>query len=153
MNIKFIPMHYERDWDWLQLVLPIPATNKTTGIIAVNEKEDGSTEPVGAALFDMWTHTGVCVHWWMDTPMLIRHGFFNEICSYVFGECGKNVIIGIIPDNSVKSMNLAVKLGLVEVGRIKEGYNVGVDQVILEVRVENAGRWFKPVLNDKEEAA
>lgn len=153
MKIVFIPMNYERDWEWLQLVLGIPATNKTKGIIAVRENDDGTTQQVAAALFDGWTHTAVCVHWWMDTPMVIRHGFFTEIANYVFDECGKDVMIGIIPSNSKKSLNLALKLGFEEVGRVKNGYDVGVDQIILEGRIENASRWFKPKLNDKKEAA
>ena len=149
MKIDYIPLHYDRDWSWLQLVLPIPATDKTKGIIAVNVLEDFSTEPVAAALFDMWTITSVNVHWWMDTPLVIRHGFFHEIAKYVFQDCGKLLMTGIIPSSSTKSIKVAKHVGFEEVHRIKDGYDVGDDLVLLEGRLENADRWLAPMKTEE----
>ena len=151
MKVVFIPMHYDRDWSWIQLLFGIAATDKTKGIVAVREYEDGKTEPVAVAVFDNWTHNSVCVHWWLDTPMVLRHGFFEEVAHYVFNVCGKRIMIGLVPSDKPKSIKLAKHLGFEEVYRVKDGYAVGIDQVILEGRVENADRWLGHVAT--EEAA
>ncbi len=151
MKVAFLPMNYGRDWEWIQVLFGIAATDKTKGIVAVREYEDGKTEPVAVAVFDNWTHNSVCVHWWLDTPMVLRHGFFEEVAHYIFVVCKKQIMIGLIPADKTKSIKLAIHLGFVEVCRVKDGYAVGIDQVIMEGRVENAGRWLPQIA--EEEAA
>ncbi len=148
MNIEFIPLDLTRDHEWLKMVLPIPFTDRTNGILAMDTDVN---RPVAVAVFDTWTHTSVCVHWWIGKRMVLRHGFFEEIARYAFDVCGKQMIVGIIPSDSLLSTRLALKVGMVEVGRIVDGYKMGVDQVIYQGKLGDAGRWIN--LDSKEEAA
>ena len=148
MNIEFIALDISRDWKWLSIVLPLPLTNQTKGFLAM---DTDINRPVAAAIFDHWTFTGVCVHWWIDKPMVLRHGFFEEIADYAFNVCERTVMIGLIESTNTKSLKLAKRVGFVEVGRIKDGVKLGSDQVFLEGRIENAGNWLP--IAEKEEAA
>ena len=137
MKIEFIPMDVERDYQWLKIALPIPFTEDTKGIVAMDTEVN---RPVAAVLFDMWTHSSVCLHWWIEKPMVLRHGFFEEIADYIFNTCEKTNMVGIMPESYVKPMKLAKHLGFTEQGRIKDGHMLGDDQIIMIVRVEDAGK-------------
>jgi|3_EtaG_2_1085321.scaffolds.fasta_scaffold19628_2 RimJ/RimL family protein N-acetyltransferase len=147
--ITFMPMNYTRDWEWIQVLLGIAATDKTRGIVAIRDTGE-RTEPVGVAVFDNWTFNSVCVHWWIDTPMVIRNGFFEEIADYIFNVCNKQIMIGLVPSTNEKTIKLAKHIGFEEVYKVKDGYQLGVDQVVLEGRLENLGHWLP---NTNEEAA
>lgn len=147
MEIEFVPMLPERDRHWLSIALPVVFTEQTRGIVALDKT---TNRPVAACLFDTWSQTACCGHWWIDRPLVLKHGFFEEVTKYVYETCGKSILIGMIADDATKSSKLAKKVGFTEVGRIKDGVDWGVDQVLYEMRVEDAGRWYtKPT----EEAA
>jgi hypothetical protein len=50
-------------------------------------------------------------------------------------------MIGLTPSNNTKSLKFNKKLGFVEVFRIEDGFDEGVDYVIQELRKENC-RWI-----------
>jgi len=136
-------MNAQRDFKWLKMALPVPWTDDVTGIIALDTKVN---RPVAAALFNMWTDNSVCAHWWIDKPLVMRHGFFEECCKYVFDTCGRKTIIGIIPDvPDGTSLKLALHMGFKEVARINDGVSDGVDQIILTASIADAeaSRWYE----------
>lgn len=151
MKIEFIPMLPSRDKVWLDIALPISWTAQMRGIIAMDTEVN---RPVAAVLFDQWTHSAVVLHWWIDKPMVLRHGLFQEAAHYAFNVCEKTVVLGIMPSDSLPSLKLAKKLGFKETYRIKDGFKIGVDQVILEGRREDMNPRYAPAaLTTKEEEA
>ncbi len=136
--IRFYPLQIKRDWPMLTKHLPVLLCEDTQGIIAIN----GRGACVGACVMDSWSNTSVQVHIWIGNPMAIRHGFLHEIAEHVYVTCKRDVMIGIVPGDNAKALKFDKHIGFEEVARIKDGFNRGVDYVILEMRRENC-RWLK----------
>jgi RimJ/RimL family protein N-acetyltransferase len=60
---------------------------------------------------------------------------------YPFIEAGREVLVGIIPAWNRRSLTMAKRLGLRETHRIRDGFDRGVDLVVLEIR-KNECRWL-----------
>jgi hypothetical protein len=138
VNIEFIRMDADRDWASLHNVLPVNLCADTKGIIAV---DTDTNAPVAVCIMDNWTHTAVQVHFAVMRPMVLRHGFLEEIAYYVYDFCGRDLMIGLVPASNEKALKLDKHIGFEEVYRVKDGYDVDVDYVILELRKENC-RWL-----------
>ena len=95
------------------------------GIVAC---KDG--EPVGAVGLDNWSGRTVSVHWWIRHPRCIP-ALWAELLSYL-RQYDYAHLIGTIPSDNVRSLRGALRLGWKELARIKDGWAVGTDIVILE---------------------
>lgn len=67
----------------------------------------------------------------------MKHGYPEEVFNYVFNTCDKGVIIGVTPSNNERALRFNKRVGLTEIYRIKDGYAVGIDYVVQELRKEN----------------
>ena len=98
---------------------------------------------LGIIGLDYWTPTAVQMHVWVGSPMALRGGrFISEALRYAFITCGKKVAFGIIPSDNVKALKFIWHVGFVEIGRLKDGWDNGVDMVINEIRPGNC-RWLE----------
>lgn len=138
MKITFHPMKIGRDWANVKKVLPVRLCEDTRGILALDE-QSGSI--VAAVILDNWTHTAVQMHQWVGHPMVLRHGWLEEIYQFVFQDAGRDIIIGLVPGNNEKALKFNEHLGFKEVYRIKEGFGPDEDYVIMEGRREDFARW------------
>lgn len=126
-----------KDW-WLVIErLGIKLTEDTKGILAVR---DGRI--VAGCVFNYWTYSSVQVHFWIDDKFVIRHGFFNEVADYAFNTCGKSRLIGLVPADNEEALKLDRHIGFKETHRIKDGYKVGVDFVMMEADRTDLSRWL-----------
>ncbi len=102
-------------------------TEDSRGITAL---KDG--EPVAVCIMDNWSHNSCMMHIWIGNPMVLRHGFAEEVFGFVFSN-GREKVIGITPSDNQKALKFNAHIGFQEIGRIKDGYKVGVDFVLTEL--------------------
>lgn len=143
MIINYRNIQSEDDWNWISKRADPTLTENTKGIVAVDTKVD---RIVAMAVFDTWTHNSVQIHWAIDNPLILRHGFIQECFNYVFNTCDKGIMLATIPSDNAKSLKLSSHIGLDVVHTIKDGFNKGVDYILMEMRKENC-KWLKGVSN------
>jgi RimJ/RimL family protein N-acetyltransferase len=94
-------------------------------------------EVLGMVGYDDWTVTGVTMHIYVkDTRALSGGKFIEEAFRFPFSN-GRKVVVGTIPSDNLASIKFAEWLGFDETYRIRDGYDDGIDMIILEMRKEN----------------
>lgn len=112
-------------------VAALDAANAVRGMVAFDDITKGSCE----------------VHVAADSPHALR-ALLPASIRYVFEGLGLRSALGFIPANNERARALARGLGFVETGRIRDGWDAGVDLVLHELRRERCARWL-----DKRRAA
>ena len=130
------------DFDWLVERTQCAPTLGFRAIKAIDE----TGRILGMVGYDGWTENAVQAHMAVDTPMAWR-AMLGPAFAYPFQECGKGVILATIPAGNARSVHLAKRFGFVEVFRVRDGWVLGEDLLLLEMRRE-ACRW----LNEEEAA-
>lgn len=140
MKIQFRAFSGVVDWGWVKQRLPLKQVEDTMGIMAIDLETNAT---IGACIMEHWTRTSVHIHFMMDSPLLIRHGFFEEIADFVYNVAEREIAIGTIPSNIEASIALAKHVGFEEICRIPGAMDVNVDTVILTIRKEQC-RFYQP---------
>ena len=116
-------------------------TSDFKGIKAVDDKTGETIAVVG---YDYWTPNAVQMHIWIkDMKALNGRVLMREAFAYPFEQAGRGVVIGTTPADNEACLAFTKWIGFVELYRIKDGWSVGVDMVIQELRKENC-YWLKP---------
>jgi RimJ/RimL family protein N-acetyltransferase len=110
----------------------------TPGFRAIAAEDQGRI--VGMVGFDGWTPNSVTMHVALDSPACLR-SLLPEIFDYAFRQAGKGLALGIIPAGNERSVNLAKRVGFREAYRVRDGWSVGEDLIVLEMRREEC-RWI-----------
>ena len=127
--MHFFPLKYE-DLVFIPDLARPSFCEDTKGITVTND--DGV--PQAICVLDNWSYNSCIGHLWIDNPFVIRHGFGEEICRYVFGDAsGREKILGIIPADNERCLRFAKHIGFKELYRIKDGYKKGVDHILTEM--------------------
>ena len=105
----------------------------TKGIIAWGDEGI----PLAICVLDSWSYNSCQIHIWIESAFVLKHGFAEEVFNYVFNTCQRNMIIGVTPSDNPKALKFIKHIGFEELYRIKDGYKVGVDYVVTEIRKEN----------------
>jgi hypothetical protein len=135
--IFFKPMTEQHEWDWVySRAYPIRCID-TQGIVAFNEK--GEIKAICVA--DSFTPDACQVHVAIDSPTVIRRGFFNEVFRHLFIQCGRSRVFGLVPADNAAALKLNKHMGFTEVARIPHGYSEEVDYVILSMDKASC-RWL-----------
>jgi hypothetical protein len=130
VKVTFRRIDSSEDWEWVIARIPLLLVPDMTSILAVNEKD----EILAACVMDTWTETSCQVHFTIENPFVIRHGFLHEISKFVFDDSGRLAMYGLVPADNKKALNLDKKIGFIEITRLKDAYKKGVDYVLLELR-------------------
>lgn len=101
------------------------------GIAAV----DSAGRVRGAILYYDWTRSAVFAHVYTDTPMAWR-ALAPVAFAYPFGEGGRRVLFAHIRASNARSVRAVQHLGMREAARLKDGWDVGEDVVVFEMRAE-----------------
>jgi|TARA_R110000803_G_scaffold85167_1_gene151441 hypothetical protein len=109
----------------------------TRGITAL----DSEKGPVGICLMDSWTDNSVQIHIWIANPLILKHGFAEEVFGFIFGS-GRNVVIGSTPSDNPKALKFIKHMGLKEVARLPDVYGDGVDAVLTVMKKDDC-RWIE----------
>lgn len=106
-------------------------------------KASSKGKVLGIIGFDYWTPTALQMHVWIGNPMALRGGrWLHECFKYAFWTCGKKVAFGVIPSDNQKALDFIWNVGFVELIRLKDGWDSGVDMVINEIRPAQC-RWLE----------
>jgi hypothetical protein len=110
---------------------PTPMAD-TRGIVA----RDDHGDIAAICTIDTWSPNSCQMHIWIKNPMVLRRGFVEEVFGFVFGS-GRNKVICVMPSNNYAVIKFNRKIGFTELFRIKDGYDVGIDYVITELKRED----------------
>lgn len=119
----------KEDFAWMEARLGPVLTSNARAIKAV----DAAGRIRGMVAYDNWTEVAVQSHMVVDSPVVWR-SLLGPAFSYPFEECGKALLLGIIPLHNHKSIALTRHLGFREAYRIRDGWAPGDDLVVFEMR-------------------
>ena len=96
--------------------------------------------------YDYWTENSVQMHvWFGDSPAALKgREFLHEVFSYPFEFAKRGIAIGVTPAHNVASLRFQRFLGFEEKYRILDGWAIGDDMIISELRRENCV-WLRPL--------
>ena len=141
--IYFKPLTEDTEWAWFKRRTGTIACEDTQGIVAYKD-----AEVVAVCAMDTFTNHSCNVHFAIDYPLVIKHGFFHEIARHVFEILGKQRMFGLVPAGNAKALKIDRNIGFREVCRVPHGYQTGEDLVVMKMEREECR--FAPV---REEAA
>ena len=147
--IKFKPMTEKHAWDLIHARSHPMWMKDSQGIVAY---EDTTGEIAGIVIMDSWTPSGCQTHFAIDNPICIRRGLFREVALHIHVACDRRYIFGLIPANNEHAHKFDLKMGFREVARIPEGYDIGVDYIVVRLARED-NRWLPKEFRQQEEAA
>ena len=136
--IAFKPLTEQSEWDWVLARANPMQVKDTQGIVAY---ENTTGEIAGIVIMDSWTPSGCQTHFAIDNPICIRRGLFREVAIHIHITCNRRYIFGLIPANNDKAHKFDLKMGFEEVARIPEGYDIGVDYIVVRLAKET-NRWL-----------
>ena len=145
--IKFKPWTIDAEWQWIwDRAKPLQCKD-SQGIVAYDER---GIQAVCVA--DSFTVDACSVHFAIDSPFVIRAGFFNEVARHLFITCGRNRIFGLLPANNAKAIKLDLHMGFREVARIPDAYAEGVDYIVVRMDKSDT-RWLTDEQRQERRAA
>ena len=130
--MRLIPFSLFKHRDYVNSVLEVALGEQTGGIVAVN----GRDRPKGVFLFDNWGENSVFAHIASQHPSALRY-MLSEGLPYIFNTCELGMILTNTVASNAESLQLQKHLGFTELYRIKDGFAVGEDYVILQLLREN----------------
>ena len=136
--IAFKPLETQAEWEWIWQRAHPMMVKDTQGIVAYDNK---SGKIAGIVVMDSWTPSGCQTHFAIENPMCIRAGLFREVAIHIHVTCGRRYIFGLIPANNDKAHKFDLKMGFKEVARVPEGYDIGVDYIVVRLAKEE-NRWL-----------
>ena len=111
----------------------------TRGITALDDK--GEINAV--CLFDSWAANSCQIHIYIANPIVLKHGFAEEVFKYAFSEeSGREVIIGVTPSDNAMALKFIRHIGFKDTGRIADGHQKGVDYILTTMRKHDC-KWLK----------
>lgn len=117
---------------WLVERTGFAPTAAARGIVAV----DASGAIRGCVGYDCWTQNAVQAHMAVDAPLVWR-SLLLPAFEYPFEQCGRGVLLAVIPAWNRASLKLAEHFGFKRTHRVCDGWSEGVDLVFLEMRRED----------------
>ena len=127
----------EQDLIWLCRQLPY---NPTSGLRGVAHRRGGQLLAVVA--YDNWTDNSVFMHVWSVGPRAWTRLFLQEVFRYAFDIAGRGVAIAVTQGDNAATIEFCRRVGFKESHRIKDGWKLGTDLVIQEMR-RNECRWLR----------
>jgi hypothetical protein len=147
VRVAFRKINSETDWAWFTARNDIKLLPDMTSILA--QDVDTGTILAGCVM-DTWTETSCQVHFCIDKPLAIKHGFFHEVSKFVYDTAERLVMFGLVPSDNAKALRLDKKIGFREVTRLKDAFKLGVDYVLLEMRKEDCNFYSGSTRHGKE---
>jgi hypothetical protein len=138
------PLQHGTEWQWVKRRAGVILCEDSGGVVA--RMNDGSIAAI--SVFDSFTQSSCCVHMAIDRPIVLRHGFLEEVARQVFLVRDRKRIFGLTPENNERALRLNYHIGFRRVGHIPDAFDDGVGYVVLRMNKEEC-RW----LDAQKEAA
>ena len=107
----FKPLTETEEWEWVQARAHAIACEDSQGVVVY---DNDIIQAI--AVFDSFTVDACSVHFAIDNPFVIKHGFLNEIARHLFIQCGRK--------------------------RIPDAVKEGVDYIVMRMDKESC-RWIE----------
>jgi hypothetical protein len=108
-------------------------SGRAKGVVILEEESLGA-----GVLYDYWTYNAVQVHVYAPAlRVLFAPHVLREIFEYPFLTCNLNLVMAVTPGDQKGSLAVSSWLGFKETYRIRDGWKVGVDMVMKELRRED----------------
>ncbi len=138
MKIEFRKFNGPYDWGWVQSKVPMKRVEDTHGIMAIDSDKN---KTVGAAIFDNVMANSAQLTLIMDTSLLIKHGFLDEIADYAFNNLQLEYLYAIVAENNERSLRICRRWGWVEQMTMPDAYAKGVDMIVFQLHRDDALNW------------
>ncbi len=123
----------------IQLFKQATSYNPTEQFKAIVLRVDGEVHAMTG--YDFWTPNAVQMHIWINHPeAYLSVEFIQECFGYPFDN-GRNLVIGVTPGDNARALEFNRKIGFKEKYRVKDGWSLGTDMVIQEMRRDEC-RWL-----------
>ena len=100
----------------------------------------------GMVGFDYWTVNAAQMHVYFDNSNAMRY-LVPEAFRYLFGH-GKGLAITVTPAHNEASLKLQKFLGFKQMARIQDGWAIGDDMIISELRKQDC-IWVRPSIEQE----
>ena len=120
------PLEHKFEWEWMYARTGVILCGDMTGLVAVHDNDI-----VAVCVADSFGPDQCSVHFAIDNPMVLRHGFLEAIAKLLFIGLGRARIFGMVPADNAKALKLDKHIGMREVARIPNGFKTGVDYIIM----------------------
>jgi hypothetical protein len=130
-------------FSWIKERLHLEVTPGFRAVAACSD--DG--EVLGMVGFDAWTENAVQMHVAIDDPGVMRsRRFVRDSFAYPFLQAKKGIIYTVTASDNERSLRFQRGLGFREAWRLQDGWNIGVDLVVMVMKRDEC-RWLfrKPV--------
>lgn len=104
------------------------------------EAVDGAGRILGMVGFDHWMPNSAHIHLAMDSAAAVLP-LLRKAFEHPFQRARVGVLVAVIAASNPKMLRLAERLGFRETGRIRDGWAVGSDSIVLDMRREEC-RWL-----------
>jgi hypothetical protein len=94
----------------------------------------------GMVGYDSWSRNSCEAHVAVESPIAWR-SLVVPTFHYPFEQMGLGVLLALIPAWNARSQQLVKRLGFRETYRIRDGFEIGVDNVLFEMRRDEC-RWL-----------
>ncbi len=121
---------------WLAQRTGFAPTAGCRGISAI----DAQGRLRGVVGFDGWTETSAQMHIAVEAPAAVR-ALLRPAFSYLFEQSRKHIALGLVPSHNAKAVAFDRHVGFREAYRIRDGWDVGDDLIIFEMRKDEC-RWL-----------
>lgn len=132
--IAYRPLTHD-DVRWFQERLNVALASDVIGTVAEVDGNRGAM-----VTLERWSDNAVWIHLVIDDPKVCQgRALFRRVCDFVFKEQGRRYLLSTTSSVNERSLKLQKALGLVEIGRVPDGFGEGDDIVILRL---DAGDWY-----------
>lgn len=133
LRVQAAPKTHHR---WLEARTGCVLTRQARAIEAV----DAYGRVCGMVAYDCWTENSVQAHMAVVAPLVWRR-LLPDVFRYPFVQAGKGLLLGVIPEHNARSARMVERLGFTLAHRVPDGWAVGDDLLIYQMRRE-ACRWL-----------
>lgn len=121
---------------WLEKRTGAVLTRQARAIEAI----DDMGKVYGMVAYDGWTENSVQAHMAVVAPLVWRR-LLPAVFRYPFEECGKGLLLGVVPSHNEASARMCQRLGFRLAHRVVDGWAPEDDLLLFELRRENC-RWL-----------
>ncbi|HEX4922182.1 MAG TPA: GNAT family protein [Candidatus Bathyarchaeia archaeon] len=99
--------------------------------------------------FDDFAPNSVQMHVWVKEPKHFTRDFLRAAFSYPFEELNLGIVFTVVACNNELALNITQKAGFRRIATVKDGYDLGTDLAIQEIRRESC-RWLRRYPSGKQ---
>lgn len=149
MNVGFRPFS-PADGLTIKQSMPFNFSQDVKGLVAFNKD---TFETLAVLVAQDWTMTTAQVHQVILNPMVIRHGWFQEIAEYLFVHAGRWFLMAPVLSNNQKAIRLNEKLGFKQMITLENAFDIDVDIVLMKLMPEDVNpKYWEPSIDLAEVA-